>query len=232
MMGYPRALAARYEIARAVSAWPSAEPTAEPVALAWRVRRPRLTRDLSACHRAPPSRVTYPRGLATPLPRDLSARGLAAGTIPACQRYPRDIPPNPTAWPSRDTDTPSGCLARRIPARRYRAGVPCGHASDRRTTRADTAETGQPNQTLGNPTLIEHSFELAEPNRTPVRTNKCSNLHPANLGKVTRITGNRFHSPERFKMLGGSFQSRTLLAGLKVESNTRSIAHLFDGSRG
>lgn len=209
MMGYPRALAARYEIARTVAAWPSAKPTDTPgrYPRAW---CPKLPRDLPACHLAPPNRVTYPRppsryprALAAPLPRALP--------IPACRALPRAVPyhvPCPT---------PSRRDALAAPACRSRAGPSCAP---------------NPNQTLGNPTLIEHSFELAEPNRTPVRTNKCSNLHPANLGKVTRITGNRFHSPERFKMLGGSFQSRTLLAGLKVESNTRSIAHLFDGSRG
>lgn len=176
MMGYPRALAARHEIARAVAAWPRAKPTDTP--------------------------GRYPRAWCPKLPRDLPAcRSRIAVAVP--YRVPCPTPSR------RDT------LA--APACRSRAGPSCAP---------------NPNQTLGNPTLTEHSFELAEPNRTPVRTNKCSNLHPANLGKVTRITGNRFHSPERFKMLGGSFQSRTLLAGLKVESNTRSIAHLFDGSRG
>lgn len=183
-MGYPRALAARHIYARTVAAWTNAEPTDKPPGRYPRIRCPRLPRDLPACHRAPPNRVTYPRALASPLPR-----ALAAGMIPACQRYPRDISPNLAAWHAHDTDTPSHKdypqhgLAWRIPACRYRAGPSCAP---------------NPNQTLGNPTLTEHLFEFAGPDRTPVRPNTCSNLHPAMLGKVTQITGNRFHSPERF----------------------------------
>lgn len=242
MMGYPRALAVRHEIARTVAAWLSAEPTDTPGRYP-RVWCPRLPRDLSACHRAPPSRVTYPRALASPLPR-----ALAAGTIPACQRYPRDIPPNLTAWPSHDTDTPSHkdypqhIQAWRIPARRYHAGPSCApnptadnRASGRDALAAEPGsrvpaspnpvaarpttrtiaepsrrtryETYQPNQTLGKPTLIEHPFEFAGPNRTPVRSNTRSTLHPAMLGKVTRITGNRFHSAPALNRQAGRFQS-------------------------
>jgi hypothetical protein len=197
-MVYPRALVARHIYARTVAAWPSAEPTDKPPGRYPRVWCPRLPRDGTACHRAPPSRVTYSRALASPLPRDLSARDLAAGTIPACQRYPHDISPNLAAWHAHDTDTPSHKdypqhgLAWRIPACRSRAGPSCAP---------------NPNQTLGNPTLTEHLFEFAGPDRTPVRPNKCSTLHPAMLGKVTRITGNRFHSLPAFNRQAGRFQS-------------------------
>ena len=210
MIGYPRALAARHDIARAVAAWSSAEPTAEPVARA--PAPPNLARlyPRAPSTAEPVARAPAPPNLARLYPR-------APSTAEPVARAP--APPIPLRTvPSTD------------PNRRYRRALAAAprRASGRRTRYAQLPR--RPNK--GQPNLIGHPFEFAGPDRTPVRPNKCSNLHPANLGKVTRITGNRFHSPERFKMLGGSFQSRTLLAGLKVESNTRSIAHLFDGSRG
>lgn len=223
MMGYPRALAARYEIARTVAAWPRAKPTDTPgrYPRAW---CPKLPRDLPACRSRIAVAVPYRVPCPTPSRRDTLAAPAwptVPGGIPACRyragptsqppnlaraRYPRAL----TAEPCQRASAPP--IPRRTvpstdPNRRYRRAL----AAHRRPLRASGHRTRyaqlprRPNK--GQPNHIEHPFEFAGPDRTPVRPNTCSNLHPAMLGKVTRITGNRFHSLPAFNRQAGRFQS-------------------------
>lgn len=166
MVVYPRALVARHIYARAVAAWPSAEPTDKPPGRY--PRCPRLQRDGTACHRAPPSR--YPRAL---------PRALADTRVPCPSRYRAGQP-----------------SARALAIAACQPPDPLAVIGQPRTIAAEPSRrTGQ---TLGNPTQTEHPFDLLDPNRTPVRTNTCSNAHPVKLGKVTGITDYRFHSPKEF----------------------------------
>jgi len=158
MMVYPRALVARHIYARTVAAWHYAEPTDKPPG--------------------------YPLPPCPRLPRDLSARDLVAGTIPARQRDGtacHRAPPSryPRALPRALADTRVPCPSR------YRAGQPSAHAlaiaakppdplaviGQPRTIAAEpsrqpcaTVDTRQPSRrtgpTLGNPTQTEHPFDL------------------------------------------------------------------------
>lgn len=159
MMVYPRALVARHIYARTVAAWPSAEPTDKPPG------------------RYPPIRCPRP-------PRD--ARELAPIPAGPARRTRAPIPgrpPNlPAPYPRADTGynqtgptltQPRGPLPAPIPGRQPPA-IP-GRPPDPSRTRTDhrTQVCYNHRQQTRNPPSNTHSNP--KPNRTPVRTNKCSN---------------------------------------------------------